>query len=76
MVAPRNWKREYKTQLKRGDDVGQIERQRARNTYDKKGIARKGKDIDHVKPISAGGLSTSGNTRLRSRAANRKDNKR
>ena len=76
MVAKRNWKNEYQTQLKRGDDVGQIERQRARNIYDKKGILRKGKDIDHVKPISKGGLSTPGNTRLRNRTANRKDNKR
>jgi hypothetical protein len=27
-------------------------RQRARRMYDKEGIDRKGKDIDHIKPLS------------------------
>jgi hypothetical protein len=71
----RDWKKEYSTQLKRGDDAGQLERQKARRLYDKKGIPRKGKDIDHVQPISKGGLTKAGNLRLRSVAANRKDNK-
>lgn len=72
---PRDWKREYQLQLKRGDDKGQIERQRARRMYDKKGIDRTGKDIDHKKPISKGGLSKGGNLRLRDRSKNRSDNK-
>jgi hypothetical protein len=72
----RDWKKEYQLQLKRGDEKGQIERQRARRQYDKKGIDREGVDIDHVKPIRKGGLSVSGNLRLRDRSANRKDNKR
>jgi hypothetical protein len=72
----RDWKKEYQLQLKRGDDKGQIERQRARRQYDKKGIDREGVDIDHVKPIRKGGLSVGGNMRLRDRSANRKDNKR
>ncbi|CAB4134840.1 HNHc domain containing protein [uncultured Caudovirales phage] len=72
----RNWKREYQTQLARGDDKGQLERQKARRLYDKKGIDRAGKDIDHVKAISKGGKTSAGNLRLRSRTANRSDNKR
>jgi len=72
---PRDWKRDYQLQLKRGDDKGQIERQRGRRMYDKKGIDRAGKDIDHKKPISKGGLSKGGNLRLRDRSKNRSDNK-
>lgn len=72
----RDWKQEYRTQLKRGDDEGQLERQRARRAYDKKGINRNGKDIDHKVPISKGGLSKGGNLRLRDRSKNRSDNNR
>lgn len=74
-VMARDWKHEYQTQLERGDDKGQIERQRARRALDKKGVARKGLNIDHIKPISQGGLSTPGNLRLRSPKANKSDNK-
>jgi hypothetical protein len=72
----RNWKHEYQKQLERGDDKGQLERQKARREYDKKGIDRKGKDIDHIKPIRKGGLSAKGNLRLRSPKANKSDNSR
>ena len=71
----RNWKKEYQLQLKRGDDKGQLERQKARRLYDKQGIDRKGKNIDHVKPIKSGGKTTVGNLRLRSARANKSDNK-
>lgn len=74
-TAKRNYKKEYQTQLARGDDKGQIERQRARRMYDKEGIKRDGKNIDHIKPIKSGGLSTKGNLRLRSAKANKSDNK-
>jgi hypothetical protein len=43
--------------------------------YDKKGIDRAGKDIDHVKPLRAGGKSTPSNLRLRAKKANQGDNK-
>jgi hypothetical protein len=72
----RDWKKEYQTQLARGDDDGQLERQKARRLYDKKGIDRKGKNIDHVKSIKTGGKTTTGNLRLRSPSANKSDNKR
>lgn len=71
----RDWKKEYELQLKRGDTKGQLERQKARRLYDKEGIDRKGKNIDHVKPIKNGGLTTKGNLRLRSPKANKSDNK-
>jgi hypothetical protein len=73
-TKPRNWKQEYKTAVARGEDRDQIERQRARRALDKKGVARKGKDIDHIKPLRAGGKSTDGNLRLRSPSNNRSDN--
>jgi hypothetical protein len=43
--------------------------------YDKLGIDRSGKDIDHVKPLRKGGKSTKGNLRLRSKSVNQGDNK-
>ena len=69
----RNWKQEYKTQIERGEDKDQLERQKARREYDKKGIDRAGKHIDHIKPLREGGKSTKGNTRLRSPRANMSD---
>ena len=81
----RDWKKEYQLQKKRGDTKGQLERQRARRLLDKTGAdkngngkadRREGRDIDHKKPISKGGKSSPSNLRLRSRSANRKDNKR
>lgn len=70
----RDWKHEYQLQKKRGDVKGFLERQKARRLYDKEGIDRKGKDIDHIKPISKGGLTSKGNLRLRSKKANKSDN--
>ena len=74
-MATRDWKHEYQLQKKRGEDKDQIERQKARRAYDKKGVNRAGKDIDHITPMRKGGKSTPGNTRLRTRSTNRGDNK-
>ena len=71
----RNWKHEYQLQKKRGDIEGFLERQKARRLYDAKGIDRSGRDIDHVKAIKHGGKTTPSNLRLRSRSANKSDNK-
>jgi hypothetical protein len=74
----RDYKAEYKRDLetgKSGPDSAQSERQRARKAYDAKGIDRSGKDIDHIKPLRAGGKSTTGNLRLRAKKANQGDNK-
>lgn len=70
----RDYKHAYKLQKKSGETEDQLERQRARRAYDKAGIDRAGKHIDHKKPLRAGGKSTPGNTRLRSPKANMRDN--
>lgn len=68
--SPRPYKHEYQMQLKRGEHERRMERQRARNEYDKKGISRKGKDVAHVKALSKGGSNKDG-TRLQSPSKNR-----
>ena len=70
----RDYKHAYKLQKASGETADQIERQRARRAYDKAGVDRAGKDIDHVTPLRKGGKSTAGNMRLRSRKANQADN--
>jgi hypothetical protein len=78
MANKRDYKAEYKRDLetgKSGPDSAQHERQRARRMYDKQGVDRSGKDIDHVKPLRKGGKSTPGNMRLRSKKTNQGDNK-
>jgi hypothetical protein len=74
-VRVRDYKHEYALQKKRGDVEGFLERQKARRLFDKKKIDRSGKDIDHIKPIRKGGLTTVGNLRLRDRSKNKGDNK-
>lgn len=66
----RPYKHEYQMQLKRGEHERRMERQRARNEYDKKGVSRKGKDIHHVVPLSKGGSNKTG-TKLVSPSKNR-----
>ena len=77
-MATREYKKEYQRDLetgKSGPGSDQHERQRARRSYDAKGVDRAGKDIDHVKPLRKGGKSTPSNLRLRSKKANQGDNK-
>ena len=60
-MATRDYKKEYKQDLKTGKsgpDSDQHERQRARRSYDAKGVDRAGKDIDHIKPLRKGGKSS------------------
>lgn len=66
----RPYKKEYKQQVERDEHGNRMERQRARRTYDAKGISRTGKDIAHVKALSKGGSNGDG-TRLQSRSKNR-----
>lgn len=68
-----DYKHKYALQKESGETADQVERQRARREYDKKGVDRAGKHIDHIKPLRAGGKSTKGNTRLRSPKANMSD---
>ena len=70
----RDYKHAYALQKASGETQDQLERQKARRQYDKKGVDRAGKDIDHIKPLRAGGKTTAGNLRLRGKTANRSDN--
>jgi len=67
---PRPYEKEYKQQRARGEHDDRMERQRARRSYDKKGISRKGKDIAHTKALSKGGTNKDG-TRLEAPSKNR-----
>jgi len=66
----RPYKKEYEQQVERGEHENRMERQRARRSYDKKGISRKGKDVAHVKALSKGGSNKTG-TRLKPPSKNR-----
>lgn len=70
----RNYKHAYKLQKASGETADQIERQRARRMYDKAGVDRAGKDIDHITPLRKGGKSVKGNMRLRNKRSNQSDN--
>jgi hypothetical protein len=67
----RPYKKEYKQQLNRGEHEDRMDRQRARNEMDKRGVDRTGKDIDHVVPLSKGGTNAKGNLKLKSPSTNR-----
>ncbi len=70
----RDYKHAYALQKASGETKDQLERQKARQAYDKAGVDRSGKHIDHIKPLRAGGKTTKGNLRLRSPKANVRDN--
>jgi hypothetical protein len=69
-----DWSHKYKLQKESGETKDQLERQKARRAYDKAGIDRSGKHIDHIKPLRSGGKTTKGNVRLRNPKANVSDN--
>ena len=68
---PRPYQKEYQQQLERGEDDLRKKRRETRDAYDKAGIDRRGKDIDHKVPLSKGGAAGKGNTRLRTPSENR-----
>lgn len=72
----RNYKQEMKTATARGEDRDRAARNKARRHAVAAGKASKGdgKDIDHRVPLRSGGSTKDGNTRVRSRSANRSDN--
>lgn len=66
---PRPYKKEYQQQLARNEGRARLERQRARETFDKKNHdgdgdgtadAREGKDLAHKKALSRGGSNKHG----------------
>lgn len=72
-MSGRDYKHAYKLQKASGETDDQLERQKARRMYDRQGIDRTGKHIDHKVPIRAGGKSTKGNLRLRDPKRNMAD---
>jgi len=73
-VGPEYWKEKWRKQKASGEAEDDLERQKARRAYDKKGIDRAGKHIDHKKKIKDGGKSEGGNLKLRDPKANMSDN--
>ena len=69
MAKERDWKKEYTTQVQRKEHPDRMERQRARRKLDAEGVARKGKDVAHVKALSKGGSNADG-VKLQSPAKN------
>jgi hypothetical protein len=67
----RDYKQERKTALARGERKGNILRKRARRLALKKGMVKKGQDVDHKTPISKGGGNGKGNLRAQSPGKNR-----
>jgi len=71
VTKPRPYKKEYQQQLDRNELPTRRKREQARDLYDKEGIDRKGKDIDHKRPLSKGGSTAKGNLQLKAPSANR-----
>lgn len=76
---PRPYKKEYQQQLTRGEADERLERQRARESIDKKSAdrnkdgradVREGKDVAHIRALSKGGTNKDG-VKLQSPSANR-----
>jgi hypothetical protein len=75
---PRNYKSEYQNYHAQPEQIKKRgERVKARRLMEKEGAVTKGdnKDVDHKKPLRSGGSTTRSNLRVRSKAANRSDNK-
>lgn len=71
--TPRPYKHEYQMEIKRGEHEDRMERQRARNKLDQKGVDRTGKDVSHVKALAKGGTNADG-YKLESPSKNRSRN--
>lgn len=72
----RKYAQEYKTAKARGENgVGHnsddAKRKRLRREAEKKGVVKKGQDLDHIKPLSKGGANTLKNARATSVHENR-----
>ena len=76
---PRPYKKEYQQPISRGEADERLERQRARETIDKKSAdrnkdgradVREGKDVAHIRALSKGGTNKDG-VKLQSPSANR-----
>jgi 5-methylcytosine-specific restriction endonuclease McrA len=68
---PRPYKKEWNQQKERDEKPARAARERARYHMDKDGVDRKGKDIDHITPLSKGGTNSRSNLRLVAPSTNR-----
>lgn len=78
MATKRDYKSEYQNFHSRPEEIKKrAERVKARRMMEKTGAVSKGdgKDVDHKKPLRSGGTTTKSNLRVRSKSANRSDNK-
>jgi hypothetical protein len=74
----RNYRSEYDNYQGQPEQIKKrAERVKARRMMEKTGAVTKGdgKDVDHKKPLRSGGTTTKSNLRVRSKSANRSDNK-
>ena len=69
--TPRPYKKEWKQEQARDEKPARAARARARYEFDKEGIDRTGKDIDHAQPLSKGGTNAKSNLRLKPPSKNR-----
>lgn len=67
----RDHKQERATQIRRGEDVDQATRHRARRKMLKKGAVKPGQDVDHKVPLSKGGGNGDSNLRAQAPGKNR-----
>ena len=77
-MATRNYRSEYDNYQGTPEQIKKrAGRVKARRMMKKAGSATKGdgKDVDHIKPMRSGGTSAKSNLRMRSKSANRSDNK-
>lgn len=77
-MTKRNYRGEYDNYQGQPEQIKKrAERVKARRMMEKTGAVSKGdgKDVDHKKPLRSGGTTTKANLRVRSKAANRSDNK-
>jgi len=75
---PRDYAKEYRDFHGKPEEIKKrAQRVKARRMMEKTGAVHKGdgKDVDHKKPLRAGGTTTKSNLRVRSVKANRGDNK-
>ena len=77
-MATRNYRSEYDNYQGTPEQIKKrAGRVKARRMMEQTGAATKGdgKDVDHIKPMRSGGTSAKSNLRMRSKSANRSDNK-
>jgi hypothetical protein len=69
-IKDRDYKHEYRLQLKRGEKEERAQRHQARKAVDAAGIDRKDKHVAHVKAITNGGSNARSNLKVVAPRAN------